>query len=267
MLFRQMLTALLCLMPLGHVSAAMESTAPKFGIIDWFPFGWIEDGQNKGMMVDLAGAMDAALQANSEIIVAPVPRVLRGMEEGEFDFTLTYRDPEMMGAVNYLADVGCLRAAIVSFKEKPVRKLADLNGLRVAYPGGGYFVKRFLPDLDLDGHEVALNYIMFRMALRGRLDAFVINDAVWQGYRNNLYPGFRVPENRWQDFAEPYYHETLPMAVSVSLTSGHQALAERMRKIMSNPAFVKALQAIYDKYELPGALKCLTDGSIENPLR
>lgn len=234
-----------------------EVSPARYGVIDWFPFGWVEDGKNKGMFVEIVASLDAALKVQSEVVVAPVPRILRGMQRGEYDFTITYRDNEMMEQVNYLVDIGCLKAAVVSLRKQPVRALKELNGLRVAYPGGGYFVKRFLPELRLDGLEVSQTDIMFRMALRGRLDAFIINDAVWQGYRNNLFPGFRVPQERWIDFAEPLYTETLPLAVSVSLTSSHKALASRIRKVMQSAAFVNALQAIYDKYKLPNALQCL----------
>ena len=248
----------LCMFSLvGFQPLRADIPSARYGIIDWFPFGWIEDGKNKGMFVEMVTALDAALGAQSEAVVGPVPRVLRGMETGGFDFTITYRDNEMMGQVNYLVDIGCLKSAVVSFKKQPVRALKDLNGLRVAYPGGGYFVKRFLPELQLDGLEVSQTYIMFRMALRDRLDAFIINDAVWQGYRNNLYPDFKIPQDRWAEFAEPLYMETLPLAVSVSLTSRHQELASRMRTVMQSGAFTSALQEIYDKYKLPDALQCL----------
>lgn len=238
-------------------AVAAEDKRPRFGILDWFPFGWIQDGESHGMMVEMAKAIDDAIGAQSDIVVAPVPRVLRGITEGDYDFTITYRDTGMLKDVEYLSDIGCLRSAVVAMKPLVIKSLSDLNGLKVAYPGGGYFVKRFLPTLDLQGVEVAQTYIMFRMALRGRLDAFVINDAVWEGYRANLYPGFQVPAYRWKDFAEPYYHETLPIAVSIAQDSHHHVFRERIRSIMDNPVFVKKITRIYEKYALPNALHCL----------
>jgi ABC-type amino acid transport substrate-binding protein len=240
-------------------SAPEDLATPRFGIIDWFPFGWVEGDNNAGMLFDMVAALDTALGVKSNAILSPVPRVINRMKDGEYDFTITYRDTNMLNDVDYLADMGCLRSAVISFRQHPVRSLDQLNGLRVAYPGGGYFAKRFLPDLNLEGHRVAQTYIMFRMALRGRLDAFIINDAVWQGYKNDLYPGFKVPKERWQDFAEPLYIETLPLAVSISKKSKYHALAKRMRSVMQSPAFVQELQSIYDKYQLPDALQCLPD--------
>lgn len=230
---------------------------PQFGIIDWFPFGWVHDAQNQGMMVDIVHAINKTLGSNAEVVVAPVPRVLRGVAEADFDFTVTYRDTGMLNSVDYLADIGCLKSSVVAMKPISIQSINDLNGLKVAYPGGGYFVKRFLPSLDIDGVEVAQNYTMFKMALRGRLDAFVINDAVWFGYRADMYPHFKVPPESWQDFSEPYYMETLPIAVSVSKKSNQLALSEKIRIIMDDAEFVEELNRIYQKYKLPNAMHCL----------
>jgi ABC-type amino acid transport substrate-binding protein len=232
---------------------------PRFGVIDWFPFGWMQDEKNQGMIVEIAQAIDIVLGVKSDVIVAPVPRVLRGMAEAGFDFTITYRDEEMLSEVEYLTDIGCLRSAVVSMKNKPVKALHELNGLRVAYPGGGYFVKKLLPHLNLEGVEVSQTDMMFRMALRGRLDAFIINDAVWFGYWQNNRQGFVIPVEKLQEFAEPYYLETLPFAISISKKSKHQELGQRIKAIMNNPEFVADLKRIYSKYSLSNAMQCLPE--------
>ncbi len=239
-------------------SVFADNEKPTFGIIDWFPFGWVEAGENRGMVVDIAKAIDEAIAVSSEKVVSPVPRVLRAMENAEFDFTITYRDPTMLDTVDYLADLGCLRSAVVSFRSAPVSRLEQLNGLRVAYPGGGYFVKRFLPHLRLEGTEVAQTDIMFRMAYRNRLDAFIINDAVWFGYKNDLHPDYKVPKSLWPRFAEPAYVETLPLAVSIAKGSRYQHIGNKMKGLMQNRAFVEALLNVYKKYQLPNALACLS---------
>lgn len=238
-------------------AANPEDGVPQFAVIDWFPFGWTEAGTDKGMFVDMVSLYRQYLGTNLQAVISPVPRVIRGMENGEFDFTITYRDPGMMGGVDYIADIGCLDSYVVSYRDNPVRSLADLNGLRVAYPGGGYFAKRFLPGLSIDGVQVSQTFVMFRMALRRRLDAFVINDAVWQGYRNNLYPHFKVPEHRWKDFAPPLVIETLPVAVSISPASAHRALGKRISGLVEDKAFMADMAALHARYKLPNGTACL----------
>lgn len=253
---------LLSLLAFATSPALADSEGPRFGIVNWFPFGWVEDGQPQGMFVDMAAAIDRALGLEERIVIAPVPRVFRSMQEGEFDFTISYRDQVMMSEVEYLSDIGCLRSLIVSRQTRPALKLDDLNGMRVAYPGGGYFVARFLPDLELDGVEVARTDIMFRMMLRGRLDAFVINDAIWQSYRADLNPDFSVPSGRWNEFAEPYILETMPLAISMSKATAHRELGERIKSLMQSPAFRQELQSIYNKYQLPHGLACINQTDI-----
>ncbi len=194
-----------------------------------------------------------ALDIKSEIIIGPIPRVMRGMETGDFDLSITYREKE----VDYLVNLGCLSSLVISMKTKPITNLEQLNGLRVAYSGGGYFAKRILPNLNLDGVEVADNSYMLRMILRNRLDAFVVNNAVWQGYRNDLSKAYKVPSARWSDFAYPLYINTVSIALSISQKSQHKALAPRFRTIMSNPDFARALQAIYEKYHLTEMSRCM----------
>ena len=232
---------------------------PVFGIIDWFPFGWQEAEKPVGMFVDMVNAINQTLEIDAQSIVSPVPRVIRAADVGEIDFTITYRDTEMLKTVEFLVDIGCLKAAIVSFKSSPVMSLQGLNGRRVAYPGGGYFVKRFLSTLDLDGVEVAQTDIMFRMAARKRLEAFVINDAVWHGYRQDMHPTYKVPSTLWPELTEPLYLETLPLSISVARGSGQDELAKELKGIMKNRAFKKALLEIYKKYKLPNAIACLKD--------
>lgn len=238
-------------------AAVVASPSPTFGIIDWFPFGWEHEGSPQGMFIDVANAIDQLLAIRSNKIITPVPRVLMAAKLGEIDFTITYRDKVMLRSVDYLVDIGCLKSAIVSMKNKPIKSLMELAGKRVAYPGGGYFVQRYGEDLRVRGIEVARTDIMFRMAERNRLDAFVINDAVWQGYKNNRNPSYIVPDGLWAKLAPPLYLETLPLAVSAANNTPFTALAHKIKGLKKNRAFREALSKIYVKYDLPQALACL----------
>ncbi len=240
-----------------HAAETDEEHVPKFAVLDWFPYGWREDENLRGMFVDIADAINKQLVLRSEIVIAPVPRVLRGMATGEFDVTLTYRAPQVVEGVKYLFDLGCLNSVVVSLKDRPVKRFEDMRSMRIAYPSGGYFDKRFAAKLKHDDVKVAQNYVMFRMALRKRLDAFVISDAVWQGYRQDLYPEFKIPKDRWKDFAEPYYLEALPLALSVSENTVYQGIAQQLSSLMDMPSFEKKLRNIYSKYALPTAMNCL----------
>lgn len=238
-------------------SAAAQTASPTYMLADWFPYGWMEDGKPRGLLVEIARAVDRALGVSHQLALAPVPRVLRSVKNGEYDFSIIYRGAKLNRQVEHVLDVGCIRTAAISMKTRPVRKLADMNGLRVAYSGSGYFKDSFLPRLKVEGVVVANADIMFRMALRGRLDAFVIDDAVWQGYRINLSANRQIPALRWQEFAEPYYLESLRLAISTPLNPMYKSLADRMKPLLGDTGFVRDLQKIYDRYGLPSGTACL----------
>lgn len=255
-LCQAMILALSALM-LREPAFAQEDGKPTYMLANWFPYGWLDEGQPKGILVDIAKALDQALGESHPYSLAPVSRVIRSIKSGEYDLTIIYRGAKLNRQVDHLLDVGCIRSAVVSLKNRPVKNLEDLNGLRVAYSGSGYFVDHFLPHLDVDGLEVANADIMFRMALRGRLDAFVIDDAVLQGYRTGIDPARALDADSWALFAEPYYLESLRLAVSTSRRPGHEDLKKRIRALADDAVFLSGLQATYDQYGLPWGTACL----------
>lgn len=234
-----------------------EDRLPVFGVIDWFPFGWVQHDENKGIIVEIVAAIEDALDVKFEIIVNKIPRVRRDMENGHYDFTISYRDPRLLKKIVNLTDLACLSTGIASLKSNPVMTIDDLNSMRIAYPGGGYFSNNILPSLNVTGVQVAQTDIMFNMALRNRLDAFIINDAIWGAYKAGLFPNQKVTETDWRQFAEPFYIEQLPIAISMSASSKHFRLGEKLKSIMDNDVFVASLRAVMKKYNISQALACL----------
>ena len=235
---------------------------PHFAIINWFPFGTVQNGVKKGLFVDVARAVADVSDMNAEIMVVPLPRVFRGMQEGIFDFTFTYKSKDLQDKLRYIADIGCLRPAIISMKGSPVTSLAQLNGRRVAHPPVGDFVRRVLPTLNVEGVVAQRTDVMFKMALYGRVDAFVINEAIWHAYKRDAYSEFKVPAERWKEFYEPLYMKPMRLSLSISRGSKYQALASRMTDLLETPGFRKELQVIFDRYGLNNATACLPGAAL-----
>ncbi len=241
-------------------AASAQNNRPIFGVIDWFPFGWVEEGENKGVIVEIVGAVEDTFDVKIDIIINKIPRVQRDMENGRYDFTVSYRDPRLLSNIVNLTDIACLKTGIASLKANPVKSVDDLNGMRVAYPGGGYFSRSVLPKIKVTGVQVAQTHIMYNMALRGRLDAFIINDAIWGAFKAGLGPKNTISGRDWRQFAEPYYIEQLPIAISMSASSSHKQLGERLKTITENPIFSQKLRAIKQQYGISETLNC--EGSL-----
>ncbi len=243
-------------MSVSTPSTAQDS-APTFGVIDWFPFGWVQDGENRGIIVEIVAAIEDTLGVKMDVVVNKIPRVQRDMENGGYDFTISYRDPQLLSKIINLTDIACLQTGIASLKRNPVRSINDLNGMRVAYPGGGYFSRSILPTIEVTGVQVAQTHIMYNMALRDRLDAFIINDAIWGAFKAGLFPNQEVSEKDQDQFAEPFYIEQLPIAISMSASSKHGKIGEQLKTITKNQAFAKRLRSIMQKYNISEALDCI----------
>lgn len=250
------LIALLVTVTALSTASSAQSNQPIFGVIDWFPFGWVEDGENKGIIVEIVGAIEDTLDVKIDIMVNKIPRVQRDMENGRYDFTISYRDPRLLSNIVNLTDIACLKTGIASLKASPVKSVDDLNGMRVAYPGGGYFSRSILPTIKVTGVQVAQTHIMYNMALRGRLDAFIINDAIWGAFKAGLGPKNSISKSEWQRFAAPFYIERLSIAISMSASSRYKQLGERLKVITENPIFTQKLRSIKQKYSISEALSC-----------
>lgn len=236
--------------------SASKDSPPTFVVADWVPIGWEETGEPKGLAVEIVTALNNALETSARVVIAKVPRMVRGINGGDFDFTISYRQPDRYWSVNFLADIGCFRTLLVSMKDSPVGSIAELNGKRIAHPGGGYFVEKYGDKLNIRAIQTSQSYNMFNMALRGRVDAFIVNDAIWQTFRNGLYSGHKITPENWARFSEPIVIETLPIAISVSIKSKQLELAKQISTVMDNSKFVAELQRIYERYGLKHALQC-----------
>lgn len=255
--FKSALVLLFIANTLVSTTAIAQDNQPTFGVIDWFPFGWVHEGENNGIIVEVVTAIEETLGVKMKVIVNKIPRVQRDMENGKYDFTISYRDPRLLSNIVNLTDLACLKTGIASLKRRPVNSTNDLNGMRVAYPGGGYFSRSILPTVNVTGVQVAQTQIMYKMALRGRLDAFIINDAIWGAFKAGLFPNQQISESDQGQFAEPFYIEQLPIAISMSASSKHDKLGEQLKSITKNHVFVKRLRETMQKYNIVEALDCL----------
>lgn len=249
------LAACVWLMP--SISVAAEDDL-HYTLVDLFPYGWDEAGESKGLFVDLARVVDRALGSRLPIILEPISRIRRDIDNGHFDFTITYRMAKLEPQAQYLLDLGCLRTSVVSMKTRPVRAVEDLTGKTIAYSGSGYFSDAYAPWLDLQAVEVSQTDAMFKMALRGRLDAFVIDELVWQSFKRNWHPGYSVPSGGWLEFAPLLYLESMPLSISASQSAADGARAAHIRELGQNDQFMAELRSLLVQYGLRESVSCLT---------
>lgn len=252
---RSLTTIVLYLFVAWQLSAQEQKTT--YTLTDWFPYGWEQDGEPRGFLVELALALDEGTGMDSAIALAPVSRVIHLMKSGQYDLSIIFRGDKLEDKVDHLLSFACIRTVVISLKNKPVRLLEDMNGLRVAFSNSGYFINNQRPDLEIEGVQVSSPAMMFRMLLRGRIQAFVTDEAVLAAYRANLHEDYSLSEDDWSLIAEPYFLDALELTLAVPKSKQIVPMKQRLAGIADNPDVRAKVQSIFNRYGLAQATACL----------
>jgi len=230
---------------------------PSVAIIDFFPFGYTDKlGNPTGLFWDMAEEISQEMGVEFDIQLLPVPRALRDVSSGQIDMLISYKDPLMVPNVEFLGKVGCLTSMLIpSIKHNP-ENLSDLAKLKVGYITGGYFDKRFSQKLDIVQTEVPSNEAMLTMLIRQRLDAIVINDAVFNAYLHDLNDNIDLPENWKTQVGKSFSVETMETHVSMSDYSQFKNLKPKLKQTISKLFKNGNFTPIYQKYRSGKAIEC-----------
>lgn len=242
-------------------AVAQAPVPANFTIVDWAPFGWQERDGAYGLFVTIVQLIDRHRKIESDITITPMARLIRGMEEGVFDFTVTYRDPIILTNVEYLGDIGCLTNNILSMQSRPVSTLEQLEDIRVAYAAESPFVIKLVPllqslGIEVHGMLVFKSQVIFNMMQRGRVQAIIVNDAVMEAHKSGLLTNNVDALNFWQNTAPPLMIEELPIAVAASKAKGVHQDAKAIKHIIHSPRFQKELALIYKQYGIKPGISC-----------
>ena len=201
----------------GQSTEETDPNIPIVSIIDWYPFGWIdENGTPQGLSVDITRHTFDAIGVEVIIEIDPVPRILRDVRYGNVNFTIVYNDPVMMKDIDFTGIVGCLYASMVPIKGSGIQSLDDVPNKRIGLANAGYFDVKFTPLYDFEHVEIVENHQLFRLAPRDRIDAIIINDAVWDAYRHRDQTTQEFGAEVWDAFGEPIIIEPIVTSFAVS---------------------------------------------------
>lgn len=240
-------------------AASAQTFRPTYTLTDWFPYAWVHEGEPRGFLVELAQAVDESVGLNSPIALAPVPRVIHLMKSGQYDLSIIFRGDKLEDKVNHLFSFACVRTAVVSLNDNPIRQLDDLNGLRVAFSNSGYFISNQRPDLNIEGVQVGSPAMMFRMLLRGRIHALVTDEAVLAGYRARLNKDYTLTDAEWSRIAAPFYLERLELTLASPKTKDLGPLKHQLSSLNNSPELLDRVRSIFSDYGMKHTPTCPQD--------
>jgi len=241
--------------------SASEDYSPKFAAMDWSPFGWSDEQGSQGLFVEIFNLINEISGMKGTITLMPPARIAHGLDHGLFDYAISYRDPSVFGDLHYLEDIGCFRNLVVSLDGRPVRKLADLHELRVAFSAESPFSIKYAPLLEsmnihIKSFKVPKSETIFTMLIRGRVNAVVVNEALlFSHYDGSLYKKSEKTYSS-QKFATPLLLERVPISLIESKLLKSHRYHKTLQQVISGSEFRQGLKQLYKRYGLSSVTSC-----------
>ena len=255
------LLVILCVISFGSGPATADHNMnrPVFGLMDFFPFAWTQDGKRYGIFYELAQEISDQTAMNADIHVMSLPRSIQNIGMGISDILIAYKDPHTIPGVTFTLEVGCTHNLVISKTSAPVIQLADLNGLRVGFPKRGYFDRNYGDKYIMQTINAQDPKTMTTLLIRDRLDAFAINTIVWNAYINGTPAGTHLPAQTRPFFADPVFFDEIPIYVSVSNKSRHyDTVITKLESLGADETFKAITRSIFKKYGSPDGGVCRT---------
>ena len=229
--------------------------------MDWSPFGWRDEGEIHGLFVEIFELLNKTAGLQGSITLLPSARIVRGLDDGVFDYAISYRDPNLFGDVHYLQDIGCLQNMAISLQARPVSKLTDLHGLRVAYSAESPFGVKYAPllrsmEIHIQSFKVFKSDTIFDMLKHGRVHAIIVNDALLQAHRNRTLYKKRREIVLDKPVAPPFSIENVPISFIEARGDKSHRYHDKIAKSLRSIGFQKGLKRLYQRYGLSAALSC-----------
>ncbi|WP_321394129.1 substrate-binding periplasmic protein [Emcibacter sp.] len=193
--------AALCLPAIGKPEDAARK--PVMVVLDIFPFSWREDGQDKGLFVDIARQVRQRSGVDYDIIFQPFGRNIQSLATGKADYSIFHSYPDNDFGYETVGIVSCARLIVVPMANRGITTIDDLNGKSVIFPPGGYFDRHFARHMDIKAVPVAAGESILELASRGRADAFTATDQLIESYQLKISDRYSMPEEFWPKLGKP----------------------------------------------------------------
>ncbi len=160
----------------------------QLAAFEYPPFYWEENGEIKGIAVDLIDELSKRMDIKTSLSIYPLKRALYYMEHGEMDgIMILIQTPERERYLNYTDPVITVRGLIWSAADRKggaveFEKLEDLKSYKIGVTRGysyGEQLDAILKTMQADVSAKDINN--YRKLLRDRIDIFPGNEIVAKG--------------------------------------------------------------------------------------
>lgn len=211
----------------GGAAGAAEPNVLRIETIQSEPFGRVGPQGPSGLMYDIGMliAQRAGLAAENRVV--PYARTVLSLQNGASDMVLRFSNDEIKAVAHQVAPVLALPTVLVSRREAPLLRLADLSRLSLAVPRSFPMPDELLNLTGLRLQWVNNNEHAIQMLMSHRVDAAY-------GSNLGLFGAARGLGLRMQEFARPVVVERQSFWLHLSRRSATPALIERLAKAVES---------------------------------
>jgi len=157
----------------NFASSAINENEVNVATIDLMKYGFIENGEKKGLYYEIANKIIIHAGYIPRNIIVPYPRAIHMIKMGTTDFSIMFTNAELVATAEQLIPIIWLENIVVGISGTELNTLSDLHGKIVATLRSASYDKRLDDDRNITKYPT-IGYIeSVKMLIKGRVDAIV----------------------------------------------------------------------------------------------
>lgn len=241
---------MLCLLTFSSLSFAEEDrTIPTFAIYRLHPFYYVDsEGSPSGLNYEIVKKVFNGAGVPHKVAILPIGRVFHAMEQGQHDFTMSYKVPDVFPGLKFFGSVGCQQIVLAPMRGSGIKSLPDAKGKRISFIQGGRFDKIFSKTKAFTRLPAINTLTMFKLAAYGRADAIVGNRMLLASYKNDPSVVHILSPDFWEEFDAAIPITPIEIAFSISEKSKFQHYVPILEAYTRTEEVQNFIHEIYSRY-------------------
>lgn len=240
-MFRKVLLVIFFVLFVSQAGFTSEKIVLAY--VDFPPYGYQEEGEAKGIMVDIVKAVfreaGIELELRNESFFRAYYMVKNGAVDGIFNF---YKTEGRLKHFDYSNPILVNPLLVFTRRDKSynIEKIDDMNGLRVGTMFGYSYGAQFDRNTEIVRDEAQSHVINFKKLVQGSIDLYFCDKFVGKSI---------ISANNLSEIIQMHPKALVVMDGHIGFTKDrHGLVIEKINKVISEKYPKKAVEDIVEKY-------------------
>lgn len=229
---------------------------PKYGALDFYPFGYREEGRIKGVLVDIMTRIEVVSGVRTTKVLEPIPRIHASIVRGDIDLVISAATLPGFRKMTSLGVVGCSRIIVASNKMAGISQIGDLESKKIGFVAHGFLYRKFNKNFGIIPVLTSTSESLFKMLVGHRVDGIFISDIVLNAHTLMGLPYSNVPLDWRKTLGSNVTIETLPTHLRMSKMSRFRHLEQKLREAVNTGNANGAFKKVYRSYGNTAGGRC-----------